>query len=116
MSPFYQLPLYVGIFWLLHACLRLLGRKEAKYTAWLLLAGLPVMAIVFFLTGMAANETDSSGSSSGLAGGGIVEAMFFVECLILWGVAGFAETILVLISSSRPDKTTTVKAGGLDRQ
>lgn len=115
MSPFYQLPLYVGVFWLLHACLRLLGRKEAKYTAWLLLAGLPVMAIVFFLTGMAADEPDSSGSS-GLAGGGIVEAMFFVECLILWGVAGFAETILVLISSSRPDKTTTVEAEGLDRQ
>ncbi|PYI37540.1 hypothetical protein CVS30_14800 [Arthrobacter psychrolactophilus] len=42
-----MLTLSVGVFWLLHASLRVHSRKEAKYTAWLLLAGLPVMAIAF---------------------------------------------------------------------
>ena len=74
MNPFCLLPICVGIFWLLHASLRILGREEAKYTAWLLLAGLPVMAVAFFLTGMAAEDPNPSRSSSGIAGGGLAEA------------------------------------------
>lgn len=115
MNPFCLLPICVGIFWLLHASLRILGRKEAKYTAWLLLAGLPVMAVAFFLTGMADEDPNPSRSSSGIAGGGLAEMMLFVECVLLWAVAGFAETILVLISSSKSDKVTTDEAGGLGR-
>jgi len=111
MSPIYLLPLCVGVFWLLHASLRILGRKEAKYTAWLLLAGLPVMAIAFFLTSMAAEEPDPSI----LFGDGFLPMLFAMECLILWAVAGFAETILLLIASSRRDKSTTKNAVSLDR-
>ena len=116
MNPFCLLPICVGIFWLLHASLRILGRKEAKYTAWLLLAGLPVMAVAFFLTGMAAEDPNPSRSSSGIAGGGLAEAILFVECVLLWAVVGFAETILLLITSSRRDKSTTKDAVTLDRQ
>ncbi len=110
MSPIYLLPLCVGIFWLLHACLRLLGHKIAKYTVWLLLAGLPVMATVFFLSSMAAKEPDPSI----LLGNGFLPMLFAMECLFLWSVAGLAETILFLISSSRRNKSTTKEAMSLD--
>ncbi|MFC8302924.1 hypothetical protein ACFUCV_04470 [Specibacter sp. NPDC057265] len=111
MSPIYLLPLCVGVFWLLHACLRLLGHKTARYTAWLLLAGLPVMAIAFFLSSMAAEEPDPSV----LLGDGFLPMLFAMECLFLWSVAGLAETILFLISSSRRDKSTLKETVGLDR-
>lgn len=111
MNPIYLLPLCIGIFWLLHACLRLLGRKEAKYTAWLLLAGLPCMAIAFFLSALAAEEPDPSI----LLGDGFLPMLFAIECLILWGIAVFAEAILALISSSRRDNSTTKETVGLDR-
>ena len=102
MNPLYLLPLCVGIFWMMHATLRLSGRKEAKYTAWVLLAGLPVMAIAFFLSAMAADKPDPSMWASGDVGDGGFGAMLFtMECLGLWILAGSAEIALALISLLR---------------
>lgn len=110
MSLIYLLPLCVGLFWVLHACLRLLGRKMAKYTSWLLLAGLPIMAIAFFLSSMAAEEPDPSI----LIGDVFLPMLFAMECLFLWPVAGIAESNLVLIASSRRDRSATKDAVGID--
>ena len=99
MNPLLILPISIGIFWMVHATLHLLGRKESRYTFWLLIIGLLVATGVFFLMAYTAEPPVASRWVLGhVNDGGFVAILLFLECLALWFILGLLELILRSIS------------------
>jgi hypothetical protein len=102
MDQYLLIAICAGSVWLLHAYFRLTGRKESGYTAWLLLAGLPVLAIVLFVSAALAEEPDPSRFAVGHVGdGGLGEMVLSIQTILVWFVVGFAEFILAIFAPKR---------------
>ncbi|MEO8223000.1 MAG: hypothetical protein ABI563_19725 [Specibacter sp.] len=65
------------------------------------------MAMAFFLSGMATEKPDPSGSPSGMVGDRFLQALFFMECLVLWAFAGLAEWFRKVLRSDEEYLTIT---------
>jgi hypothetical protein len=102
MNPFSLLPLCTAVVLVFHVYLHLSARKESRYSFWLLLAGLPALAVAFFLSAVLTKDPDPSRRALGHVGdGGFVAMVLSLECLGLWIVVGFVELALRFIAPRR---------------
>ena len=98
MNLFLLLPICTAIVWLLHAYLRLSGRRQYRLTLAILLAGPLLLAVVaLYVPSMLSPDPDPSRAETlaeGLNRRGFVPVVFALEAAVLCLLVGLAEFIL----------------------
>jgi hypothetical protein len=98
MNLFLLLPVSTAIVWLLHAYLRLSGRRQYRLTLAILLAGPLLLAIIsLYVPSMLSPDPDPSRAETlaeGLNRRGFVPMLFVLEAAVLCLLVGLAEFIL----------------------
>ncbi|QDG68114.1 hypothetical protein NIBR502772_19595 [Pseudarthrobacter sp. NIBRBAC000502772] len=88
MSPFSVVPVVVGALWLVHAFLAITGSRAYGWTRWILLAGLPLWAVMLAVTG------------------GMVGFAVALITVLTWLGVGFLEVFLVMGTTVYRDAKT----------
>jgi|SRR6185312_475991 len=103
VSPFVLLPVCIGAFWLVHVILHSLGRKGARSTGIMIFAGIPTLAIVFFVSSIYMEDPYSSQFSTHRGGNsGLVNMFLAFECIGIWIIAISLEILVRCLPSKGP--------------
>jgi hypothetical protein len=98
MNLFLLLPICTALVWLMHAYLRLSGRRQYRLTLAILLAGPLLLAVVsLYVPSILSPEPDPSRAETlaeGLNRRGFVPVVFALEAAVLCLLVGLAEFIL----------------------